>query len=676
MTSREPSATPGALSPGVLGAARAQILGWSAFALVAAVEVLLTVRSSRADAAMRAAHVFFVAGQAVAIGLLSALAVSIWRWIRPRLPLIGRRARPFVLDSIALTIAAIALGFLFLPADLAGFAGRLASSRAALEKPILVLAVITVSLGITAAALLGRALDRPILRWLGVLGLLGAAIATHHVLVADYPGAHVFLAWAGVALGGAAIAGLRSPSLSASRARVARIASIALLLPLAAAAAAAVLIKPDRATNTQLYRTGGSILVPFLASLRSDDDGASRAVIPRDQVAWFIDRSRVAPVPPTPRAAAVKDPVVILITLDSFRADVLTKPENLARMPTLAAWKRESVEFQRARAPGSGTVHTLTSLFSGRYFSQLFWSQKPPDGYWAHRDRSVRFPEILSRAGIPTVNYGSTRWLINEYGVVRGFTEDEVIDIDQIRKRTPKADRMVSRIIERLKEQGEGPLFLYTHFMDSHHPFYAGSKSLPEPERYLAAIAWLDGELGRLRKALTDLDLDRRTMLIVSADHGEAFGEHGMTFHGLSLYEEVIRVPLLVKAPGAVARAIDQPVSVIDVGPTVLDWMGLDTPGTYMGQSLVPFLIGRDPELTRPIVTEQRLKKAMILPDGFKVILDSPRGTLEVYDLSRDPGELSNLYRDGRSDPRVSLLSAFFHGQALQRRGYKPPSRP
>ena len=66
----------------------------------------------------------------------------------------------------------------------------------------------------------------------------------------------------------------------------------------------------------------------------------------------------------------------------------------------------------------------------------------------------------------------------------------------------------------------------------------------------------------------------------------------------------------------------------------------------------------------------------MILPDGFKVILDSPRGTLEVYDLSRDPGELSNLYRDGRSDPRVSLLSAFFHGQALQRRGYKPPSRP
>lgn len=676
MTSREPSATPGALSAGVLGAARAQILGWSVFAVIAAAEVLITVRSSRAETSMRAAHVFFVAGQAVAIGLLSALVVSIWRWIRPRLPLLGRRVRPFVLDSLALTIVATAAGFLFLPADLAGFAGRLASSRAALEKPILVLSVIGVSLGITAAALLGRALDRPSLRWLGVLGLIGAAIATHHVLVADYPGAHVFLAWAGVALGGAAIAGLRSPSLSASRARVARIASIALLLPLAAAAAAAVLVKPDRSTNTQLYRTGGSILVPFLASLRSDDDGASRAVIPRDQVAWFIDRSSVPPVPPTPRAAAAKNPVVILITLDSFRADVLTKPENLARMPTLAAWKRESVEFQRARAPGSGTVHTLTSLFSGRYFSQLFWSQKPPDGYWAHRDSSVRFPEILAAAGIPTVNFGSTRWLINEYGVVRGFTEDGVVDLEHIKKRTPTADRMVLRITERLRAHGDGPLFLYAHFMDSHHPFYAGPKSLPEPKRYLTAIAWLDGELGRIQKALVDLDLDRRAMLIVSADHGEAFGEHGMHFHGLSLYEEVIHVPLLVKAPGVAPRVIDQPVSLIDIGPTVLDWMGFDTPGTYMGQSLVPFLIGRDPVLTRPIVTEQRLKKAMIFPDGFKVIVDSPRGTTEVYDLGKDPKELQNLYRDSRSDARVGLLSAFFHAQTLRRLGYKPPSRP
>ena len=66
-------------------------------------------------------------------------------------------------------------------------------------------------------------------------------------------------------------------------------------------------------------------------------------------------------------------------------------------------------------------------MFAAKYFSQMYWSQKPPDGYWPHRDPSPRFPELLAQAGIPTVTFASTRWLINEFGAVKGFTEESVV---------------------------------------------------------------------------------------------------------------------------------------------------------------------------------------------------------------------------------------------------------
>lgn len=165
-----------------------------------------------------------------------------------------------------------------------------------------------------------------------------------------------------------------------------------------------------------------------------------------------------------------------------------------------------------------------------------------------------------------------------------------------------------------------------------------------------------------------------RTLLIVSADHGEAFGEHDSRAHGTTLYDEVLRVPLLFAFPGATPRRVDEQVTLLDVGPTVLDVFGLPTPGYMMGQSLAPFLRGESPVLTRPILAENRLVQAWITRDGKNLIWDTQSGRKELYDLEADPTELDNLADDAAAlaqplaDPR-----AFVETHRLRKDGYRTP---
>ena len=143
------------------------------------------------------------------------------------------------------------------------------------------------------------------------------------------------------------------------------------------------------------------------------------------------------------------------------------------------------------------------------------------------------------------------------------------------------------------------------------------------------------------------------------------------------MYEELLRVPLVISGPMAKAIVSDEMVSSVDIGPTVLDIFDLDTPGSYMGQTLLPLMQGRPSNLTRPIVAETRLKQAMVFPDGIKVIRDQRLGTQEIYDLNSDPKELSNLFEDPSvdSDRLMSYLGAFFSVHTLKRPGYTPPYR-
>jgi arylsulfatase A-like enzyme len=160
----------------------------------------------------------------------------------------------------------------------------------------------------------------------------------------------------------------------------------------------------------------------------------------------------------------------------------------------------------------------------------------------------------------------------------------------------------------------------------------------------------------------------------VMSDHGEAFGEHGMTWHGTTLYDELLRVPLMIWTHAGPPRTVADPVSLMDLGPTILDLMGVATPARFMGQSLVPYLRGERPNLTRPILAEARLQRALVTPDGMKVIYDTRSQTVEIFDLNRDPKEEKNLFGIAGDDP-LGELRTFFQVHTLRRPGYEVPYR-
>jgi len=178
-------------------------------------------------------------------------------------------------------------------------------------------------------------------------------------------------------------------------------------------------------------------------------------------------------------------------------------------------------------------------------------------------------------------------------------------------------------------------------------------------------VSVADENVGRIRRAITELGLERRTALIIGADHGEAFGEHRIFTHGKAFYDVLVRVPLLVEIPGVTPRTVDDFVALMDVGPTVLDLFGVPTPGYFMAETLTPYLLGRRGDPNRIILMEKPTQRAMLFPDGLKVM--ERRGACELYDVRRDPDEKDDLWArlGDESQRRLALPDAYVFLQVL-----------
>lgn len=512
--------------------------------------------------------------------------------------------------------------------------------------------------------------------WLvGGASAVGAAVlvSNHVVLRNDYPGVHVVMTLVGMGLIAAALA-------TSKRKFLARRVWVCASVPLTALALFAVVTRPSQTVLVEMMRAEGSSLAPYFAQLHA---GRAAGVAPIISGAeWFADRATVAPVPASASSPVPASPIVLFVTIDALRADILRREKLREYVPTLATLAKDSVSFTAARTPGSQTVYTLTTVFAGTYFSQQFWSTGAPDrstratdSLFPHADETVRFPELLRDAGIPTVTFASSSWLVNSVGVVRGFDEEEFVQSRG--EKYTKAPDLTKAAMARLRKQEHGPLFLYMHYLDAHAPYDRGRKIKGSAfKRYLEELRLVDTELGRLIKLLKKTGAWKSTVLIVSADHGEAFGEHGTRYHATTLYDEQLLVPLLVRVPGVDARRIDTPVGLIDLGPTILDMFGLPTPSHFLGQSLLGFFNREEPRLTRPIIAEGRLKKSWVFEDGFKLIVDDRSTTVELYDLNADPKELVNVFdSDPTAEARLATLRAFFEAHQIRRAGYEIPYR-
>ncbi|MEB2323696.1 MAG: sulfatase, partial [Sorangiineae bacterium] len=360
---------------------------------------------------------------------------------------------------------------------------------------------------------------------------------------------------------------------------------------------------------------------------------------------------------------------VLLILVDSMRADMpwAGYPRDIA--PNLTQLERESVSYSRAYSVSSYTAKSVAALLSGQYPSSL----KRSGFFFTHYpDSNLFFPELLAQAGVHTIaTHGHMYMAPGKNGMDQGFADWQVvggIKFDNTKDDFVTSDKMTALGISQLEAAPKGkPFFMYMHYMDPHDVYVRHPESpdfgKSSRDRYDGEIFYTDLWIGKLLDYCRQQPWWNKTAVIVSADHGEAFGEHKMYRHAFALWNALTHVPLFVHLPGGVApRRIDTPRSDIDLAPTILDLMGVEGDPVFAGKTLVPELYGADAParpvlLDLPVDSNNPEVRAMI--DGtMKLIVYGRDYRFELYDLAADPGETTDLSK--RQPERLEAMKQLY----------------
>lgn len=347
---------------------------------------------------------------------------------------------------------------------------------------------------------------------------------------------------------------------------------------------------------------------------------------------------------------------VLLIVVDTLRADHLGLhgyPRNTS--PRLDALSRRGVVFTQARAQGSMTRESLAPILTGRYYTEL----ARDDVKWpTFFPENIFVAEMLRDAGYRTWGVSSFIYVTPLYGFDQGLG---TLDTTILRTRSKVHWNRTSDLVTDLSlkqidawPQDDSPFFILAHYADPHSGYQRHAES-PRfggftADIYDEEIFFTDLQIGRLFDGLEARGLLDETLVILTSDHGEGLrrsDDHGHIYHGQTLYDNLIHVPLIAWAPGTPGRRVDVPVATIDIVPTILALNGVQHPGPLSGVSLVPWLRG-DSDATHPPVVSQKFQprrdaKLAMVQWPHKVIWNIPLNTWEVYDLRHDPDETRNL---------------------------------
>jgi arylsulfatase A-like enzyme len=374
------------------------------------------------------------------------------------------------------------------------------------------------------------------------------------------------------------------------------------------------------------------------------------------------------PPPSTPVPGTARS--IVLVLLDGASAGRLGLYGGDAETtPVLDALGRESVVFDAVVTQAVYTIASIGSLLTGQY-PERHQSVSFADRL---RDDVVTLPSLLSRSGYRTAAFPGNAVVSKTFGLDRGY--QEFIPVWEREGYSGRGDSVVSAFEEWLSRRPEKPFFAYVHFREPHFPYnppppfdtrfgrgslYPGgiadasvvddlNRNPPSEEAlsrvrglYLGNLSYVDSLVGDVLSML-----DEETIVVVTADHGEALFEHGFLGHNTQLYEESIRIPLLIRAKGFVPRRVSDLVELIDLTPTLAELAGIArAPETsrFQGRSLVPALDGR--KLKAKLAFSRTLwakPRYSVRSDRFKLIWDTRTGGTEVYDLRSDPEERTAL---------------------------------
>jgi arylsulfatase A-like enzyme/HEAT repeat protein len=351
-----------------------------------------------------------------------------------------------------------------------------------------------------------------------------------------------------------------------------------------------------------------------------------------------------------PEGPRRRDADVLLITVDALRPDhVGAYGGQRATTPNIDALARRGVRFERAYAQAPHTSFSITSMLTGRYYPTL--ARLDPG---ASQD-SVAFH--LRRYGWKTAAFYPPAVFYVEADKLRAF-EASHFEFEYFKVEYLDAHARLSQIAEFFEQERPGRVFLWIHFFEPHEPYERWADhdfGVRDRDRYDSEIAYTDAAVGRLLKYFEQHRPG--TVVILTADHGEAFGEHQAYYHGSSLYDEQIRVPLIIAVPGSPAQVVAGPVELVDIAPTILGLLDIPVPLRMRGTDLGPWL-------RSPPAPAARLGRAfaefedtrMVAAAEDKLICDTKKGFCEYYDLRADPGEQRSLV--DQNPVRVGFLQA------------------
>ena len=370
---------------------------------------------------------------------------------------------------------------------------------------------------------------------------------------------------------------------------------------------------------------------------------------------------RVWPRHPSPSSGPV-----ILISIDTLRADRLPAyGYGNVRTPNIDAFAADSVLFERAYAhapqtlPAHASILTAQLPFEHGVRDNVGFTMTP--GHWS-------LQRALRERGWPTAGFVSAYVLRSQTGIGEGF---DVYDSE-----LPAASGELS--VGQVQRDGHAtiaaadawltgrdasrPFFLILHLYEPHKP-YAPPPLFAAYDPYDGEVAYVDEIVGRFFDRLRALELYERSTIVLLADHGEGLGDHGEQEHGLFLYQETIRIPLMIKRPGRHAgRRVVTPVQQVDLAPTILDAIGAPDRPAGHGRSLKPLLDGSGEIPDAGIYSEALYSRYHFgwselysLTDARYRLIRAPRD--ELFDLERDPRETSSV-ADQRPQVRQAMRAA------------------
>ncbi len=383
---------------------------------------------------------------------------------------------------------------------------------------------------------------------------------------------------------------------------------------------------------------------------------------------------------------------VLLITIDALRADHLgCYGYDRQTSPHIDKLASEGILFENALAQAPHTHSAMAAMMTGTYPVL----HNSVNGSRLINPALATLAETLKANGYATKAVVQNYWLTEEIGFARGF--DEFNNHEQ-----PLTDADIEKsILRRLNKPGETPFFLWLHYLEPHAeyiprmeyikefiPDYEGDyytvtlemttrtywrpdvKLAPETMRYIKAcydseIRFCDESIGRILQRLEKSELSEHTLVVLTADHGEEFKDHGRMGHDHGLYQELLHIPLIVRAPGIMAagKRIAEAVEAIDIMPTVLSFCGCDIPELTQGENLLPLIQGKRDEKPGAAVSQRYFFSlnshlVSLFHPPWKLIaqindidvndfhnwkLAPPRLGVNLFNIRNDPGETENL---------------------------------